>query len=76
MTPGYSRILLNEYVLRDYGCSMSPAMMDINMLTLCSGLERTEKQWRDLIKQAGLTVVNIWRPEGDTEGVIEIERSM
>ncbi|TVY78372.1 O-methyltransferase asqD [Lachnellula suecica] len=73
MKKGYSKILLNEYVLRDFGCSMAPAMMDINMLTLCSGLERSEKQWRELVKKAGLRIVNIWRPEGDTEAVIEIE---
>ena len=73
MTPGYSKMLLNEYVLRDYGCSMPPAMMDLNMLTLCSGMERTEKQWRELVKEAGLKIVNIWRPEGDTEAIIEIE---
>ncbi|CAG8953953.1 hypothetical protein HYFRA_00010914 [Hymenoscyphus fraxineus] len=73
MTPGYSKILLNEYVLRDYGCPMPPAMMDINMLTLCSGMERTERQWRGLIERANLKIVNIWRPDGDSEGIIEIE---
>jgi hypothetical protein len=75
MTPGYSKLLLNEYVLRDYGCSLAPAMMDINMLTLCSGMERTEKQWRELIHQAGLTIMKIWRPESDTEAIIEIQLS-
>lgn len=72
MTPGYSKILLNEYVLQDRGCPMQPAMMDLNMLTICSGMERTENQWRVLIAQAGLKLINIWRPEGDTEAVIEI----
>lgn len=52
---------------------MAPAMMDLNMLTLCSGMERTESQWRELVGQAGLRIVNIWRPEGDSEGIIEIE---
>lgn len=51
---------------------MQPAMMDINMLTLLSGMERTEKQWRALIDQGGLNVIDIWRPEGDTEAIIEI----
>ncbi|EPE28348.1 S-adenosyl-L-methionine-dependent methyltransferase [Glarea lozoyensis ATCC 20868] len=73
MTRGYSKILLNEYVLKDAGCGMAPAMMDINMLTLCAGMERTEKQWRELVGRAGLVISRIWRPEGDTEAVIEIE---
>lgn len=73
MTPGYSKILLNEYILPDYGCSMGPAIMDMNMLTLNSGMERTKKQWRELIKEAGLNVVKLWQPEGDTEGIIEID---
>ena len=73
MTPGYSKILLNEYVLPDRGCSMSHALMDINMLAITSGLERTERQWRKLIDQSGLRISKMWVPETDCEGIIEIE---
>ena len=51
---------------------MSHAMMDMNMLTITSGLERTEKQWRDLIERAGLSIARIWPPAGDGEAIIEI----
>ncbi|KAL8713131.1 MAG: hypothetical protein Q9220_002652 [cf. Caloplaca sp. 1 TL-2023] len=72
MVPGYSKILLNEYVLRDQGCCMSHAMMDLNMLAITAGLERTEKQWRRLIQQSGLEIEKIWLPEGDGEAIIEV----
>ena len=52
---------------------MSHALMDINMLAITSGLERTERQWRKLIDQSGLRISKIWVPETDCEGIIEIE---
>ena len=73
MTPGYSKILLNEYVLPDRGCSVSHAWMDINMLAITSGLERTRKQWRELIDGTGLRISRFWIPEVDGEAIIEIE---
>ena len=72
MTPGYSKLLLNEHVLQDLGCPWQPTIMDLKMLTTCSGMERTEEQWQTLIADAGLKVINIWRLEDDTEAVIEI----
>ncbi|KAL8722779.1 MAG: hypothetical protein Q9225_000790 [Loekoesia sp. 1 TL-2023] len=72
MTPGYSKILINEYVLPDRGCSMHQAVMDMNMFTMTAGLERTEKQWRKLIEQAGLYISKLWLPDGDGEAIIEV----
>ncbi|KAL8788746.1 MAG: hypothetical protein Q9195_007153 [Heterodermia aff. obscurata] len=74
MTPGYSKILLNEFVLPDQGCSMSHALMDINMLAITSGLERTRRQWRDLIDRSGLRISKFRIPVDGGEAIIEIEQ--
>ena len=71
MKKGYSRILLNEWILPDTNCPLFPAGMDLNMMALHAGMERTERQWRELLDSAGFEIVNFWYPPGDGEGVIE-----
>ena len=71
MTPGYSKLLLNEYVVRNRGASLPHALMDINMLAITGGLERTERQWHELVEKAGLKISKIWLQE-ETEGILEI----
>lgn len=41
MTPGYFKILLNEWVLPDVGCSLYDALLDIQMMLGPTGMERT-----------------------------------
>ncbi|TVY82569.1 hypothetical protein LSUE1_G002071, partial [Lachnellula suecica] len=44
MTPGYSRLLVFEWVLPDTGAPLYPALLDINMMALLAGMERSEMQ--------------------------------
>lgn len=44
--------------------------MDLNMMAIVAGKERTESQWTCLLDQPGLVVVEIWGGS-DEEGVIE-----
>lgn len=44
MKPGYSKLLIFEWVLPDTGSPLYPALLDINMMALFSGMERTEIQ--------------------------------
>lgn len=47
---------------------------DFNMMTLCGTQERTEKQWRELLAEAGLKVVGVYYPgDGVSEGFIEAD---
>lgn len=73
MRPGYSKILINEYVVPDVGADWSITSMDWLMLALGAVKERTEKQWRTLLEQAGLKVVEIWTCDQGTESLIEAE---
>lgn len=73
MRPGYSKILINEYVVPDLEANWSITSMDWLMLALGAVKERTEKQWRALLEQAGLRVVGIWTYDQGTESLIEAE---
>ena len=49
-------------VLPDTGVEILPALFDINMM-LIGGRERTEREWRGLLKSVGLRVVKITGPQ-------------
>lgn len=66
-----SRLLINEFVLPNTGAGQLQASLDIMMMMLVSGLERTEMQWRDLLDSVGLEVVRIWSIMPEVEAVIE-----
>jgi hypothetical protein len=66
-----SRLLINEFVLPDTGASQLQASLDIMMIALVSGLERTEMQWRTLLESIGLEVVRIWSVVPEAEAILE-----
>lgn len=70
---GYSKILINEYMVPDAGAAWPITVMDLLMMALVAVRERTEKQWRKLLTSAGLKVVNIWTYDQGTESLIEAE---
>lgn len=73
MKPGYSKLLIFEYILPDVGAALFPSLLDINMLVLLNGMERTETQWKELLSSVGLEVVKFWYNNADNnqEGLIE-----
>ncbi|KAL8919495.1 MAG: hypothetical protein Q9208_006780 [Pyrenodesmia sp. 3 TL-2023] len=71
MQRNYSKLLISEFVLPDMGTALFPATLDIQMMGLHAGMERSEKQWRTLLDSAGLKVVKIWQDVRGGEGVIE-----
>ncbi|KAI4236803.1 MAG: hypothetical protein LQ349_002306 [Xanthoria aureola] len=70
MERGYSKMLINDWVLPDKGASFQAAMIDMNVIANLAGKERTESQWKSLLDQAGLLVVEIWG-SSDEERLIE-----
>ena len=72
MKKGYSQILLNELILPDKGCPLFQAGMDLNMMAMHAGMERTQKQWVELLDSAGFEITKFWLAPGDGEGVIEV----
>lgn len=67
----YSKILINDWILPDVGAPVFPALQDIQMMAMLSGMERTETQWRELLKSVGLKVVKFHKVHEESEGLIE-----
>lgn len=71
MIKGRSRILIVDAVLANMSCEASAygTFLDIGMVFL-NGMERKETQWRALLREAGLRIVQIW-PSAKFDSVIE-----
>ena len=73
MKRGFSKIILNEMVVKDEGAGWTETQWDLTMMACASAKERTEAQWRDLIGSVGLKLVKIWRNMRAVETIIEVE---
>ncbi|KAL9056574.1 MAG: hypothetical protein Q9162_002857 [Coniocarpon cinnabarinum] len=71
MTPNHSVLLIQDMVLPDTGATWRGSTQDILMMVMPAGLERTEGQWRRLLREAGLELRTIWRSEVAAEPVLE-----
>ena len=63
MRKGYSKLLIDEAVLPNFGVSRNDAFLDLSMMALETGSERSLKQWHDLLSSAGLRILKVW-PSG------------
>ena len=43
----------------------------LQMMVCFGAMERTEKQWRNLLGSVGLTIEKIWTDTPETESIIE-----
>ncbi|KJK61904.1 O-methyltransferase [Aspergillus parasiticus SU-1] len=73
MERGYSKVLMEEYIIPDKNARALEGMTDIAVMVFCSGLERTRQRFTNLLESAGLKVTKFWTREGDGQGIIEAE---
>ncbi|KAJ5476700.1 Plant methyltransferase dimerization [Penicillium sp. IBT 31633x] len=73
MKRGFSKIIMEEYILPDQNARSLPCMTDIAVMVFCSGLERTRQRWSELLTSVGLRVLKFWVREGDGLGIVEAE---
>ncbi|KAB8226869.1 S-adenosyl-L-methionine-dependent methyltransferase [Aspergillus alliaceus] len=73
MKKGYSKLLIEEFILSDTDSYLLPVLLDMIVMVFCPGMERTRSQWAKLLKVSGLAVRNFWFPKGDGQGIIEAE---
>ncbi|GLA63114.1 hypothetical protein AtubIFM54640_004252 [Aspergillus tubingensis] len=74
MKPGYSRLLINEFLVPETGAHWEITGLDMMMLGLFSSEQRTRAAWYDLIeRRAGLKIIQIWSAGAGVESVIECE---
>jgi hypothetical protein len=68
-----SRLLINEMVLLNTNESLLRIEVDMLMLFLCNGVERTRLQWEELLAKVDppLRIMDIWSVSGDEQSVIE-----
>ena len=55
-----SVILIDEMVLPDTGAPWQATQLDITMMSALAAIERTRKEWFELLKSAGLKVVEMY----------------
>lgn len=73
MTPGYSKLLIYEVVMPEEGATHLQTTLDLALMSCTSGIERTERAWRELLAETGFRVVGISRHPRAIESVIEAE---
>lgn len=73
MEKGYSKLIIFEWILPSKGVPLYPALLDVNMMALLNGRERTEEQWTTLLRASGLKVVKFHKVAPDAEGLVEAE---
>jgi hypothetical protein len=73
MTPGYSKLLIQENVILSTGASWQTTSLDIMMFVLNGAGERTEEAWRMLLEDAGLRICKIWSTPKSLSSLIECE---
>lgn len=73
MKKGYSKLLIYEIVIPPKGATPLMTTMDLALMYMVSGLERTEERWKALLSGVGLRVVSISRHPRAVESVIEAE---
>lgn len=70
MTPGYSKVLFVDYIMTNGAAPLPMAGLDMMAMVAHASLERTEKQWRELLEAAELEVRRAWiKP--DRDGLLE-----
>lgn len=70
---GYSTVLINELVVPSQKAEWPVTSMDHLMMVLGGMRERTEAEWRALLKRAGFKVLKIYSVDMGSESLIEAE---
>ena len=73
MTRGYSKVIIDDAVLPVEGCPAILGGLDLAMMAMHAGKERTERQWRDMLQKAGLKINKFWSYNASGTGIIEAE---
>ena len=73
LKPGYSKLLIHDHVVPDTSAHPHATSYDLNMMVLVAGQERTETEWRNLLKATGYKVVRVWRSPLAAQAIVEAE---
>ena len=65
-----SSIVIDEVVLPDMGVPWQAAYLDMTMMISLGGIERTRKEYENLLDQAGLRITNVHQYDAKMQSVI------
>lgn len=65
-----SRVVIAEQVLPASGVASQSAHIDLAMMTF-TGMERTRRQWGELLGRAGLRIERVYEAPGTAFGAIQ-----
>ena len=71
MEKDYSTLLIYDYVMPETKAPIRAAAMDLQMMSLFAGMERTKSQWKVILDASGLEMVEVWYSATKFESVIE-----
>lgn len=72
-----SEIWLDEFVIPDQGATELQVNWDMTMLAAVNGIERSQGQWRRLLGEAGLTIIDTVEYNPQTgESIIRAARAI
>jgi hypothetical protein len=70
MEPGKSRLVIAEIVVPPTGGDSETGWMDLVLMTV-TGVERSAKDWEELLSAAGLKLEKIYTSPGTNHGAIQ-----
>ncbi|KAF5870622.1 putative o-methyltransferase protein [Botrytis fragariae] len=74
MKTGYSKMIINDWMVPAEGASKYMMAQDFNMMAVGGGMERTQALHEEYIAAAGLKISGIWKANDDiSENFIECE---
>ncbi|KAL4800797.1 S-adenosyl-L-methionine-dependent methyltransferase [Aspergillus venezuelensis] len=71
MNPAYSWLIIVDFVLPDTEIPLMQAALDIQMMCIGAGVERSKREWAALLGKVGLGIRGVWNMGAGLESVIE-----
>lgn len=73
MERGYSKILINDFVVPDRGAHWAQTCLDWQLMTSLGARHRTVAEHKAVIEGAGLRMVQIFSHPQSSDSLIEVE---
>ncbi|OAL52741.1 O-methyltransferase [Pyrenochaeta sp. DS3sAY3a] len=73
MTKGYSKVLVNDFVVPNQGAHWAQTCLDWELMAALGARHRTEADHKKLYEGVGLKITGIWRHPQSLDSLIELE---
>ena len=73
MEKGYSKILINDFVVPDQGAHWAQTSLDLALMSTLGAKHRTRAEHHALVEGAGLRIANIYSHPQSLDSLIEVE---